>query len=245
MLHKLLKGLRIGFRRAGLFLFVVFVSVSIWQLLVHPRTPLPRSWNPARPLNVKDQYTPITDWKLRRALASPASCLAALATGAAARAMPDKDVSEECHIHNRVTLSRIGSAGLRPVETTCETALRLTMWMAHGVQLAAESNFGQAVTELRHFSSYNCRAMRTSAGETRRMSTHATASAIDVSGFVVEGVGLIDLKKHWSGGGAKASFLRDANEAACMWFRVTLGPRYNRLHADHFHLQGQGWGLCR
>ena len=56
---------------------------------------------------------------------------------------------------------------------------------------------------------------------------------------------LIDLKSDWPGDGPKARFLRDAFDSACLWFPVALGPGYNRLHADHFHLQGTGWGLCR
>ena len=77
------------------------------------------------------------------------------------------------------------------------------------------------------------------------MSTHATADAIDVSGFVLRDGTRVRLKQDWDGSPARMAFLRDVQESACNWFRVTLGPEYNALHADHFHLQHTGWGLCR
>ena len=77
------------------------------------------------------------------------------------------------------------------------------------------------------------------------MSTHATANALDVSGFVLANGVTVDLKKHWPTIGSKADFLRDVFQASCLWFPVALGPEFNVLHADHFHLQTRGWGLCR
>jgi hypothetical protein len=77
------------------------------------------------------------------------------------------------------------------------------------------------------------------------MSSHATADAIDISGFVLEDGTRISLLQDWDGETRKAAFLRRANRTACTWFRLTLGPEYNSLHADHFHLQHSGFGLCR
>lgn len=232
-------------RFAGLLLVLAVTAFGGYQALFHPETPLPPEWNPAEPLDVSEPFTPLTDWKMTRALASRASCLAALETGAAFTPMADLEESEACHIRNRVNLREAGAAALKPVETTCDTALRLAMWLRHGVQPAAERHLGGAVQNVRHYSSYNCRRMRLASGESGRMSSHATASSIDVSGFVGPSGALIDLRRDWGGDDAEARFLRDVNDAACMWFRVTLGPRYNALHADHFHLQGPGWGLCR
>lgn len=239
-----LKGLRLAVRRTGLFLFVLIVIVGTWQALTHPKTPLPRQWNPIEPLRVSDPFTQLSAWKLRRVLASPELCRSVLAEAGDAQPMADFIKTAQCHIKNRVKLSRVGKAQLAPVETTCGTALRLALWERHGVQPAAERHLGEPIAKVRHFSSYNCRPMRTGMAGVTRMSSHATADSIDISGFISKSGKSIDLKRDWSGDVAKAAFLFDVNEAACMWFRVTLGPRYNRLHADHFHLQGSGWGLC-
>ena len=78
------------------------------------------------------------------------------------------------------------------------------------------------------------------------MSTHATADAIDITGFTLEDGRKITLLEGWdSEDPAVSGFLRDVRDSACDWFRVTLGPDYNALHADHFHLQNTGWGACR
>lgn len=119
------------------------------------------------------------------------------------------------------------------------------MWAKHGLQPAAQELFGQSIARIEHFSSYSCRAMRTTSGGTGRMSTHATANSIDISGFVLADGTAINLLRDWEGAGPKSAFLRRANDTACAWFRVTLGPEYNSLHADHFHLQHTGFGLCR
>ncbi|MBU2980369.1 extensin family protein [Lentibacter algarum] len=232
-------------RRAGLFLFVVLGVVGVWQALTHPETPLPRAWNPTKPLRVADDVSPLTIWKLRQALASRELCRDILAAAADMQPMSDHIESEQCHIKNRVKLSRVGAVQLRPVETTCNTALRLALWEAHGIQAAAKRHLNESISKVAHFSSYNCRAMRTGTGGPSRMSTHATASSIDIAGFVSKSGKVIDLKRDWGKDTAEAAFLLEVNEAACNWFRVALGPRYNSLHADHFHLQGPGWGLCR
>ncbi|MDO6590381.1 MULTISPECIES: extensin family protein [Rhodobacterales] len=77
------------------------------------------------------------------------------------------------------------------------------------------------------------------------MSTHATAEAIDISGFQFSNGERISLIRDWDGNTSQAQFLRAARDGACSFFKLTLSPEYNALHADHFHLQSRGWGLCR
>jgi hypothetical protein len=87
--------------------------------------------------------------------------------------------------------------------------------------------------------------MRTTGGTSSRFSTHATASAMDVSGFRLADGSRISLLADWDGQGPEAAFLRRVRDGACDWFGLTLSPDFNRLHADHFHLQVSGWGGCR
>lgn len=224
---------------------VFFLGVGTLLLAAHPETPLPRAWNPLQPLHVSDPITPLTPWKMARTLGDDQICLAALATGATMRAKPDFSQNDQCHIRPQVELRGVGDTKIKAVNTRCQTALRLAMWTQHGLEPAARTLFDSGIARVEHFSSYNCRAMRTSSGTTGRMSSHATADAIDVSGFTLKNGTRISLLKHWDDDGNKAAFLRQANISACDWFRLTLGPDYNALHADHFHLQNTGWGLCR
>ncbi|MFK7939558.1 MAG: extensin family protein [Roseovarius sp.] len=211
----------------------------------HPDTPLPDEWNPTKSLQVTAPLTPLTKWKLRAALGNDAQCLMVMKAAGQITALSPLEDSDQCFISPRIRLGSVGQAKMRPVDTRCQTALRMAMWEAHGLQTAAIRHLGVPIAEIRHFSSYSCRQMRTSSGGATRMSTHATANAIDVSGFVTRDGRTLDLKQHWPQIGPKADFLRDAFQSACLWFPVALGPEFNALHADHFHLQTTGWGLCR
>ena len=226
-------------------LLAVVLIVAIAGIY-HPDTPLPDEWNPTTQLNINAPMSALTGAKLRRAMSSDELCLQVMArANAGFTREPDKRVSDVCHITPRITLRALSAAKLRPVETRCQTALRLAMWERHGLQAAAARHLDSAVREIRHYSSYNCRKIRTGSGNETRMSSHATADALDVSGFVLANGQTIDLKRDWTGNTAKSAFLRDAFKAACLWFPVALGPEFNALHADHFHLQTRGWGLCR
>ncbi len=228
------------------YLFVICgIGWGSYQALYHPNTPVPGGWNPVVPLTVGDAVTPLTGWKLERAVASAQSCIAALDTAASYTAMPDLKTSEQCHIRGRLDLRRVAGASLAPVETRCAIALRTAMWVEHDLKPAARDAFSADLTAIDHIGSYNCRQMRTSGGASNRWSTHATADAIDIAGFRLADGTRIRLIDDWEDGGPKGRFLKAARDSACGWFRVTLSPDYNSLHADHFHLQSKGWGLCR
>lgn len=231
-------------RRVALLLLLAAVAYLGQALLRHPDTPLPDEWNLWAPLRIADPMTPITGFKLRRALDTPGMCVEILQDGGAAiDPMPDLDQSETCGIRDRVALRGFKDLRLSPVETACPTALRLALWVEHGIQPAARDAFGQEVARLHHFSSYSCREIRTPDGGGGRMSSHATASAIDISGVTLADGRRIDLLDGWDG--PDGDFLRRVRDTACTWFGTTLGPEYNALHRDHFHLQNRGYGTCR
>jgi hypothetical protein len=239
-----------GWRRRGLawlsaaLTFLCIATGVAYVCLTHPNTPLPPEWNPTVALDVAAPATPVTRWKLARAQEGSA-CFAALATADADYAvLPDLEQSENCHIRERVRITRIGSTALAPLETRCATALRLALWVRHGLVPAARDYLGSDLARLHHLSSYSCRPVRLPSGAARRMSTHATADAIDVTGVSLSDGRRIDLIDAWNVG-ANGQFLKVARDSACGWFATTLGPDYNALHADHFHLQTRGWGLCR
>ena len=213
-----------------------------YQVIYHPNTPLPPEWNPTVPLRVSDPVTPVTTWKLERALASTQSCLAVLEEAAQFTPLSDLETSAQCHIEGRIDLRGVGQASMADIETRCAIGLRLAMWEAHALEPAASELFNASVSRINHIGSYNCRRIR---GSSDRWSTHATADAIDISGFQLSDGTSLRLINDWDDGGPKGAFLRRARDSACEWFRVTLSPDYNALHADHFHIQSNGWGLCR
>lgn len=78
-----------------------------------------------------------------------------------------------------------------------------------------------------------------------RRSQHATANAIDIASFRLADGREISVARHWGGDDPAGRFLAAAHEAACGRFASVLGPDYNAAHADHFHLEMGGFGLCR
>ncbi len=224
--------------------FLVLLAVSLLAVF-HPKTPLPPQWNPTQPLVVAGPVTPITWWKLRRTEDHPVLCRAALAQVAPVRVMSPKWESGACQIPNRVAFAGTQSAPMDELETSCAIALRVAMWERHSLQPAAARILGTSLVGIGQIGSYNCRPMRTGNGGSTRMSTHATASAIDITGFLFADGRSLSLLADWDRGGDGARFLRAARDGACDWFVTSLSPDYNDLHADHFHLQSTGWGLCR
>ena len=225
--------------------FLMLTGAGGYLLLAHPDTPLPPEWNPAVPLDVTAPATPVTSWKLARAQEGQA-CLSALATdGGSYSSLPDIEETPRCHIRDRVRVTEVAGIALSPVETRCQTALRLALWVRHGVEPSAREVFGIGGARLHHLSSYNCRPIRTASGAGSRMSSHATADAIDITGVTLADGRRIDLNDDWNGDNASARFLRLIRDHACDWFDTVLGPDFNDLHAGHFHLQSTGWGTCR
>ncbi|WP_342077409.1 extensin family protein [Yoonia sp. SS1-5] len=232
-------------RGAVTLLFLAALGYGGHLALTHPDTPLPQQWNPLEPLRIADPVTPLTGWKLNRAAADGMRCIAALQGSATIRPLEDLNQSASCHIRDRVSLDGVGAAGLTNVDTRCAIALRMAMWEEHSLQPSAQAILGTTVTRIDHIGSFSCRQMRTPGGPTGRMSTHATANAIDIAGFRFADGTSAQLLRDWDSGDARAAFLTAARDGACDWFNLTLSPDYNSLHADHFHLQSTGWGLCR
>jgi hypothetical protein len=134
----------------------------------------------------------------------------------------------------------VSLSGLGPV--TCGMATPFAAWARYGVDRAALQILGSRVVKIETFGSYSCRNV---AGTNRR-SGHASANAIDVSGFVLGDGRRITVLEDWNGGTPEERrFLRTVHDSACKRFGTTLGPGYNAAHANHLHLEADGADFCR
>jgi hypothetical protein len=177
-------------------------------------------------------------------------CLAQLGSaGAAFSAVPDRYAEAGCALVGTVQLrdlasdeARLGIGNLGPV--TCELGQAFAAWARYGADRAARQILGQPLRSIETFGSYSCRNV---AGSGRR-SAHATAAAIDISGFVLADGRRITVAGGWDGlSEAERRFLRVVHQSACRRFGTVLGPDYNAAHRDHLHVEGviAGRSYCR
>jgi hypothetical protein len=175
-------------------------------------------------------------------------CLATLgAKHASFTPIPDQYYGGGCSTINTVQLaslqgdtSALGLANIGPV--ACPLADTFAGWARYGVDRAARQILGSPLVRIETMGSYTCRNV---AGTSRR-SAHATADAIDVSGFVLADGRRITVLGSWTAGtDRERQFLRIIHTSACKRFGTVLGPDYNAAHRDHLHVELGGGAYCR
>ncbi|VTU33201.1 hypothetical protein H4CHR_03164 [Variovorax sp. PBS-H4] len=238
------------FSRPGLFLvFLIALAASLAAALHFGALQIPDRFDPRTPLDVAAEPNFLTGLKLRRARSDPARCFAVLEqSGLQYERVADRNTGPGCDLTHALRLRGGRSVSLSsPTLVSCRAALSFAMWERHALQPAASRRLGSPIATVEHLGSYACRNINTGEGSTRdgRRSRHATADAIDIAGFVREDRTRITVRRDWGGDGAEALFLRDVHAGGCRFFEGVLGPDYNTLHADHFHLEVGGWTFCR
>ncbi len=176
------------------------------------------------------------------------ACLADLgARKAAFSPVPDKYFGAGCSTLGAVRIESLKSddaqlalTNLGPV--TCPLAETFADWARFGADRAAQQILGSPIVKIETMGSYNCRNV---AGSSRR-SAHATASAIDVSGFVLADGRRITVSDNWADQSPKVRrFFTTVHASACKRFGTVLGPAYNAAHKDHLHLELSGRAFCK
>jgi hypothetical protein len=172
-------------------------------------------------------------------------CLADLrSAGAKFELLPDRVFSPGCSAVSSVKLIAVGIPVTNLGAVRCGLAVPFTQWVQTAVQQSARAWLDSPVARIESFGSYACRPVNNMAGN--KLSEHASANAVDISGFVLANGRRITVKQDWNGPDANArNFLRALHQSACRRFRVVLGPNANALHQDHFHFDMGPWPYCR
>ncbi|MCA1771808.1 MAG: extensin family protein [Halomonas sp.] len=192
-------------RSTWLILALVALGVALQKGVIE----IPRHWSPWAPLYVDDPITPITSLKLRRLENDRDGCLAALDSvpDDALRYSPLADYTpvESCPLENVVRLEASGVAFNRSFVASCPLALAWVMFERHALQPSAEDILDTRVRQVDHVGSFACRNVY--GRESGRRSEHATAEALDVTGFRLANGERITLLDDWGNDGPAGEFL--------------------------------------
>ncbi len=157
--------------------------------------------------------------------------------------LADRNTGKNCGFYNAVKLQQSTVAYTGEITLSCPAMVALAIWERHELQPLAQKIFGQKVKQVRHFGTYACRNIN-NVGNGRR-SQHATANAIDIAGFVLTDGTDISIQHDWQSDSDKSRFLHALKDSACEYFSTVLGPDYNSLHHDHFHMDMGFFEICK
>ena len=141
-------------------------------------------------------------WSDTQVIAALRECLRLLAPIAAEVEVSEPLKQDQCGAPAPVLVRRIGS-GVNKVEISppavvnCPMVVGLHTWVEKTLQPAAQEAFGSRIARLRGVSGYACRNRVGSHSHTDRLSEHAFANAIDISGFVTTDGRTIDVAASW------------------------------------------------
>jgi len=219
---------------------VALVLVASLAWLIHRY--LPAQHNPLRPLALDDPIGLATYRKFTNLKYEPATCLQALKdVSLTYTPVADKETGAHCGFKNAVSLGRLQTPLNDQLSMTCPLAAALYTWENSAARPLAQDLLDSPLARIETYGTYSCRNI---AGTSSR-SQHATANAIDISGFRLADGRLISVLNDWDKKTPEGKYLRAVHKQACHLFSVTLGPDYNAAHADHFHLDFGSGSACR
>jgi len=156
------------------------------------------------------------------------------------RVLPDQNFAGGCSALGAVQLVDIGVPVTNLRAMTCPLARQFARWAQEAVQPAADQWLGTRVVRIETFGTYSCRTVDSQPGA--RLSEHAHANAVDVSGFVLGDGRHITVLQGWNGEDERVRrFLRVVHQAGCRRFNIGLSPDSDSYHYNHMHFDmGRG-----
>ncbi len=124
---------------------------------------------------------------------------------------------------------------------SCPLALSSALYLQQQAKPLTRRMLGQELRQIDHFGSYACRNIYHR--QNARRSEHATAEALDVSGFRLSDGRRVSVLKGWPDA-QYHPWLQALLAGGCRYYGNALGPDYNAAHANHFHFGMRGQGFC-
>lgn len=227
----------------GMLTGLILTALAGWGLYEY----LPAQYNPFTPLSPNDPPTLVTRYKLRALANNPTACMAVLKQAGELGMIQFREQTStqgDCPLASPLRVTRFGDVQLSSsFLASCPLALSSAMYVHQRAVPTAAQIMGSQLTRIDHVGSYACRNIYNR--EQARRSEHATADALDISGFRFANGQHITVRKGWNESGARGQVMRALFNQSCHFYGNSLGPDYNAAHADHFHLGMRGFGLCR
>lgn len=150
-----------------------------------------------------------------------------------------------CGLNDGVRVTSVDGVALtQPASIDCTTARALKRWVQGSVKPAVGKT-GGGVASLRVAAHYSCRTRNNQPGA--KISEHGRGRAIDISAIILRNGVSLSVLNGWNDK-AQGPILRKIHAQACGPFGTVLGPRSDRFHKDHFHLdtaRHRGGPYCR
>ncbi|PZO87193.1 MAG: extensin [Micavibrio aeruginosavorus] len=218
--------------------YALFVLTALFTAV---SVDVPSRYLPWAPVELTEPAGPFTSMKLSRLRGDTALCESALSRAGVSFTRLTDDGTKECPLQSMTSLRQSKYPYSAPVRGECALTAALVMWENHAVSEAAALHLSSQVKSIQHLGVFSCRNVRNSS----RRSQHAQANAIDIAAFTLADGQTISVKRDWDKQTEEGRFLRDVHARSCGIFRGVLGPEYNALHQDHFHLDLGPYRICR
>jgi len=149
-----------------------------------------------------------------------------------------------CGIAEAVRVKSVSGVVLsQPAVLECSAARALKNWTEKSTKKVLRDT-GGGLVGYRVAAHYACRTRNNQPGAP--ISEHGRGKAIDISGFVLKDGTTLSVLNDWNSRRGRA--LKRMHKEACGTFGTVLGPRSDRFHRDHFHLDTVRYGggaYCR
>lgn len=159
--------------------------------------------------------------------------------------LPDRDYGGGCQVIGAVQLIDIGVPVTNLKAMRCGLAESFIGWTRHAVAPAAYQILGSELVRVESMGSYACRNVIGAPG-IEKLSGHAIANAVDISGFVLQDGRRITVEQGWRSPDPRIrDFFQAIHMSACKRFGTVLSPDYNSAHYNHLHLEDDHKHFCR
>lgn len=212
----------------------VLILAVLVVLAVHGVRQIPPQHAPWAELSLRHPVGMATHRKLRGLMSDQTACSAALATAPALQtrpAAPDAG-TEACPLTNAVAFEQSSVSYGGGFAASCSLAAALYVWEREMLQPAAQDYLGSSIERIDQIGSFACRNIYNRSGG--RLSEHASANALDITGFRLANGEGVSVLRDWGQATANGRFLDALIERSCPVFSGVMTPAYNRATATIF-----------